>query len=86
MLLLPSRSFWGGAFYFNVIALRGFPPNMRVFLRILVAAIPLLLLLSIVGQRLPREAKSWSQLAILSRLNIVLLGLGGVAFIIGATR
>jgi drug/metabolite transporter (DMT)-like permease len=71
-LIAALSLLWGGAFYFNVIALRGFPSNTLVFLRMLVAAVPLLLLLRIVGQRLPRDLKSWVELAILSSLNIVL--------------
>jgi drug/metabolite transporter (DMT)-like permease len=71
--LIAALSFlWGGAFYFNVLALRGFPPNTLVLLRMAIACIPLLLLLKFAGQRLPHTAQQWRALAVLASLNIVL--------------
>lgn len=71
-LIAALSVLWGGAFYFNVLALRGFPPNTVVLLRMAIACLPLLLLLKIFGQTLPQTARQWGQLAVLATLNIVL--------------
>ena len=52
MLLLLSI-FWGGAFFFVEIALRGFQPFALVFLRVSIAAIILLAIVYACGQRMP---------------------------------
>ncbi len=60
---------WGGAFYMIELGLRGFPPNTLVFLRMALAVPPMLLILKVMGHRLPTDSKSWRQLFILGAIN-----------------
>lgn len=60
---------WGGAFFMIELGLRGFPPNTLVFLRMALAVPPMLLILHIMGHRMPRDGKSWGQLFILGAIN-----------------
>jgi drug/metabolite transporter (DMT)-like permease len=60
---------WGGAFFMIELGLRGFPPNTLVFLRMALAVPPMLLILKVMGHRLPSDAKSWRQLFILGAIN-----------------
>ncbi len=63
---------WGGAFLFNALGLRAFPPNTVVFLRMSIAALPLLAYLYLTKQRLPPGWTAWRGLALLGLLNIVI--------------
>lgn len=63
---------WGGAFFLIELGLRGFPPNTLVFLRMALAVPPMLLILKILGHRLPTDSKSWGQLFILGAINAAL--------------
>lgn len=60
---------WGGAFFMIELGLRGFPPNTLVFLRMALAVPPMLLILKVMGHRLPGDLKSWQQLFILGAIN-----------------
>lgn len=60
---------WGGSFFMIELGLRGFPPNTLVFLRMALAVPPMLLILKILGQRLPADRKSWRQLFVLGAIN-----------------
>ncbi len=60
---------WGGAFFMIELGLRGFPPNTLVFLRMALAVPPMLLLLKVMGHRLPGDLKSWQQLFVLGAIN-----------------
>ena len=60
---------WGGAFFLIELGLRGFPPNTLVFLRMALAVPPMLLILKVMGHRLPTDPKSWRQLFILGAIN-----------------
>jgi drug/metabolite transporter (DMT)-like permease len=60
---------WGGAFFMIELGLRGFPPNTLVFLRMALAVPPMLLILKVMGHRLPGDVKSWRQLFILGAIN-----------------
>ncbi len=63
---------WGGAFFMIELGLRGFPPITLVFLRMALAVPPMLLILKVMGHRLPGNLKSWRQLFILGTINAAL--------------
>ena len=63
---------WGGAFFMIELGLRGFPPITLVFLRMALAVPPMLLILKVMGHRLPVDVKSWRQLFILGTINAAL--------------
>jgi drug/metabolite transporter (DMT)-like permease len=68
MLILLSI-FWGGSFFFVEIALRGFQPFSLVFLRVTIAAIILLGVVYLRGQRLPATFRTWGAYLIMGALN-----------------
>ena len=68
MLVLLSI-FWGGAFFFVEIGLRGFQPLALVFLRVTLAAIILLFVVYIRGHRMPTCFKTWGSYVVMGALN-----------------
>jgi len=68
MLMLLSI-FWGGSFFFTEIALRGFHPFTLVFLRVTLAALVLVGVVYISGQRLPGSLSVWGAFAVMGALN-----------------
>jgi drug/metabolite transporter (DMT)-like permease len=70
-LILILSLIWGGAFFLNAISLRGFPTNTLVFVRMAIAALPMLLVIRLTGQNLPRGWPAWRGLILLGTLNIV---------------
>jgi drug/metabolite transporter (DMT)-like permease len=68
MLVLLSI-FWGGAFFFVEIALRGFQPLALVFLRVTIAALILLIVVYNRGHRLPASLKTWGAYFVMGALN-----------------
>jgi drug/metabolite transporter (DMT)-like permease len=70
-LILLLSLIWGGAFFLNALGLRGFPTNSLVFVRMAVAVVPLLLVIRLTGESLPRGWLAWRGLALLGALNIV---------------
>ncbi len=68
MLVLLSI-FWGGAFFFVEIALRGFQPLALVFLRVTIAALILLLVVCLRGHRIPTGLKTWAAYFVMGALN-----------------
>lgn len=71
-LIAALSILWGSAFILIEIGLRSVPPNTLVFARMALAVPPLLLLLHLKGERLPRDLKRWAMLALLGLLNVVL--------------
>jgi drug/metabolite transporter (DMT)-like permease len=71
-LIAALSVLWGSGFILIEIGLRSVPPNTLVFARMALAVPPLLILLHLKGQRLPRDVKRWAMLALLGLLNIVL--------------
>lgn len=57
--LLALVVLWGSRYYAVEIALRSFDPLSIVFFQIVVAAAALWLVLRCVGQKLPRDKRSW---------------------------
>jgi len=68
MLILLSI-FWGGSFFFVEIALRDFQPFTVVFLRVTLAALILLGLVYIRGQRMPVSLSAWGAFLVMGALN-----------------
>jgi drug/metabolite transporter (DMT)-like permease len=71
-LIVALAVLWGSAFILIEIGLRSVPPNTLVFARMALAVPPLLLLLRMRGESLPRDAKNWGMLSVLGILNVVL--------------
>jgi drug/metabolite transporter (DMT)-like permease len=68
MLILLSI-FWGGSFFFVEIALRGFQPFTVVFLRVTIAAVILLAVVILHGQKLPAGLRTWGAYLVMGALN-----------------
>lgn len=68
-LLIILSIFWGGSFFFIEIALRDFQPFTLVFLRISIAALILVGVVYLSGQRLPASLKTWMGYLILGLIN-----------------
>jgi drug/metabolite transporter (DMT)-like permease len=94
-MLVALSVLWGGSFLFVGVAVREVPPLTLVFLRVTLAAIALQVTLVAFGIRLPREARVWSALLVMSFINnIIPFSLiawaqshiaGGLASILNAT-
>lgn len=86
---------WGSSFVWIKIGLRGFTPMQLTFLRVLLAAVVLLLICWLSGLRLPREPIVWVHFAVAATVgNVVpfyLFGVGelsidsGLAGVLNAT-
>jgi drug/metabolite transporter (DMT)-like permease len=70
-MLLGLAVLWGGSFFFNAIGARDLPSFTLVWLRVVVAAAALLLVLRALGQRLPRERGVWAAFFGMGLLNNV---------------
>ena len=70
-MLLALAVLWGGSFFFNAIAVRELPSFTLVWMRVAVAAATLLLVLRLVGQRMPTEGRVWAAFFGMGLLNNV---------------
>lgn len=70
--LLLLSVLWGGSFFFVGVAVRELPPLTIVTVRVGLAALALLLLLSALGQRLPRDPRVLAAFLGMGLLNNVL--------------
>ncbi|MCB9946354.1 MAG: DMT family transporter [Rhodospirillaceae bacterium] len=68
-LLLTLSVLWGGSFFFVGVAVRELPPLTIVVLRVALAALALLLVLRVIGVRLPRGGKVWAAFFGMGMLN-----------------
>ena len=68
MLILLSI-FWGGSFFFVEIALRDFQPFTLVFLRVTLAALILIGVVYMSGQRMPASLRVWGAFLVMGALN-----------------
>lgn len=68
MLILLSI-FWGGSFFFVEIALHDFQPFTLVFLRVTLAALILIGVVYISGQRMPASFRVWGAFLVMGALN-----------------
>jgi drug/metabolite transporter (DMT)-like permease len=58
-MLLALAVLWGGSFFFNGVAVRELPSFTLVWLRVACAVITLLVVLRLLGQRIPTQAPIW---------------------------
>jgi drug/metabolite transporter (DMT)-like permease len=68
-MLIVLSCIWGGSFFFNAIALRGFPPLTVVALRVGIGAICLWLIVLAMKQALPRDPAQWLRFLAMGTLN-----------------
>lgn len=59
-LLLFLSVLWGGSFFFVGVAVREIPPFTLVLLRVMTGAGVLLLIVRLMGQRIPSESHIWA--------------------------
>jgi drug/metabolite transporter (DMT)-like permease len=69
LLLVALSLLWGGSFFFTAVALRELPPLTVVLGRVALAALALLLLVGVSGQRLPRGLGPWGAFLAMGALN-----------------
>lgn len=68
--LLFSLSFiWGGTFFLTEVLLHEMRPFQIVFHRVSIAAVTMVVILRVMGKRLPRDARSWMALGVMGLLN-----------------
>ena len=68
-MLIVLSFIWGGSFFFNAIALRGFPPLTVVALRVGIGAICLWLIVLAMKHALPRDPAQWLRFLAMGTLN-----------------
>jgi drug/metabolite transporter (DMT)-like permease len=71
-MLVALSVLWGGSFFFNAIAVKQLPPFTFVFLRVGIGSLVLLVVIHLMGFRLPKEAKTWFQFMGMGILNNVI--------------
>jgi drug/metabolite transporter (DMT)-like permease len=59
-MLIGLAVLWGGSFFFNGVALRELPSFTLVWLRVACAAATLLIVLRLIGQRMPMQSRVWA--------------------------
>jgi drug/metabolite transporter (DMT)-like permease len=72
MLIAILSVLWGGSFVMIEIGLRSYPPLTLVFARVALAVPPMLLAMRLMGERLPRDSRSWVLLTVVGALNCAL--------------
>lgn len=72
-MLLALATVWGGSFFFNGIAVRELPVFTVVVSRVALAAIILLVLLRLRGERMPRGRRVWAAFFGIGLLNNAIL-------------
>ena len=71
-MLLALSVLWGGSFFFNGVAVRELPSFTLVWLRVALAAVMLLGVLRLLGQRMPTRGAVWLAFFGMGLLNNVL--------------
>jgi drug/metabolite transporter (DMT)-like permease len=71
-MLLVLALLWGGSFFFNGVAVRELPSFTLVWLRVACAAVTLLAVLRLLGQRMPMHGRVWIAFFGMGLLNNVL--------------
>lgn len=69
VMLLALATVWGGSFFFNAIAVRELPVFTVVVSRVVLAAIILLAVLQVRGERMPRDPRVWTAFFGMGLLN-----------------
>lgn len=70
-MLLALSAVWGGSFFFNAVAVRELPVLTVVAARVALAAVLLLALLRLRGERMPRDRRIWAAFLAMGLLNNV---------------
>ncbi|MBL6951029.1 MAG: DMT family transporter [Alphaproteobacteria bacterium] len=70
-LLVTLSVLWGGSFFFNGIAVRELPTFTVVVVRVALAALILLVVMGITGQKLPWNYRLWVAFLVMGLLNNV---------------
>lgn len=68
-MLLALAAVWGGSFLFNGIAVRELPVFTVVVSRVALAAVILLVILRLRGERMPRDRRVWAAFFLMGLLN-----------------
>ena len=71
-MLLALAVLWGGSFFFNGVAVRELPSFTLVWLRVACAAVTLLVVLRLLGHRMPMQGRVWLAFFGMGLLNNVL--------------
>ena len=69
LLLIALSVVWGGSFFFAKVAVAEVPPLTIVLVRVGLAAAALLLVLRLVGQKMPRDLRVWAAFFGMGLLN-----------------
>ena len=69
LLMMLLGLIWGGTFFLSEILLLEMTPFQIVFHRVSIAAVIMLIYITLSGKRLPRDRHSWFALAIMGLLN-----------------
>lgn len=72
VMLLALAMLWGSSFFFNGVAVRELPSFTFVWLRVACAAVTLLVVLRLLGQRMPMHGRVWPAFFGMGLLNNVL--------------
>lgn len=68
-MLIALSVVWGGSFFFNSVALRDLPVFTVVVARVALAALILLAVLRLRGERMPRGCRMWAAFFVMGLLN-----------------
>lgn len=71
-MLIALATVWGGSFFFNGVAVRELPVFTIVVSRVVLAALILLLILKLQGERMPRNRRVWLAFFGMGLLNNVI--------------
>lgn len=71
-MLAVLATLWGGSFFFNAVAVRELPVFTVVVARVFLAALILLALLRLTGQKLPRDRSLWAVFFCMGLFNNVI--------------
>ncbi len=69
VLLIILSIFWGGSFFFVEVALTELPPHTIVLGRVGFAALALILLVYVIGLRMPLDSRLWRAFFVMGALN-----------------
>jgi drug/metabolite transporter (DMT)-like permease len=72
VMLLVLAVLWGGSFFFNAVAIKELPVFTVVVARVALAALFLLLILKLTGQKMPADRRVWAAFFGMGLLNNVI--------------
>lgn len=71
IMLIALSVLWGGSFFFNGVAVKELPPFTIVVCRVTLAAITLLLVMRVMGLKMPMDRQTWTAFFAMGMLNNV---------------